>query len=116
MAHPFSSMLEAERARYEARNGGPGWHDSHGLFPPAMGRIALAATATRDADRRGASSTASSSESWRRTGRKSAAMMVFAMLSGAITLVLKVTGKLESNIDRAGERLHPESSPQRGPG
>jgi hypothetical protein len=45
-------------------------------------------------------------------GRKSAAMMVFAMLSGAITLLLKVTGKLESSIDRAGGRL----SPQRGPG
>lgn len=37
--------------------------------------------------------------------RRSAAMVIFSILSGAITLFLKLTSKLESTIDRAGGRL-----------
>ena len=40
-------------------------------------------------------------------GRKSAAMAVFSLMSGAITPGLRITGKLESSIDRAGGKLPP---------
>jgi hypothetical protein len=33
------------------------------------------------------------------------AMVIFAVISGAITLVLKVTGQLDRTIDRSGGRL-----------
>jgi len=38
-------------------------------------------------------------------GRRSAAVVVFGILSGAITTVLKLTGRLEASIDRAGGQL-----------
>ncbi len=38
-------------------------------------------------------------------GRKSATLALFAVLSGGVTWYLKITGRLESTIDRAGGRL-----------
>ena len=42
-------------------------------------------------------------------GRSSAAVVVFGILSGAITLFLKLTGRLEASIDRAGGRISADS-------
>jgi uncharacterized protein YndB with AHSA1/START domain len=46
-------------------------------------------------------------------GRRSASMVLFAILSGAITSFLRITGKLESTIERAGGRL-PSTSSENG--
>jgi uncharacterized protein YndB with AHSA1/START domain len=46
----------------------------------------------------------------RYAGRRSAAIGVFAALSGVATFVLKLTGRLDAAIDRAGGRL-PETEP-----
>ena len=38
-------------------------------------------------------------------GRRSAAIVIFGLISGAMTLALRLTGKLEQAIDQAGGRL-----------
>ncbi len=42
-------------------------------------------------------------------GRRSAAIAIFAVISGLMTLALRVTGRLERAIDQAGGRLPPAS-------
>lgn len=43
-------------------------------------------------------------------GRRSGAFVAFAILSGAFTFFLKITGRLELSIDRAGGRMPAKSS------
>jgi hypothetical protein len=45
-------------------------------------------------------------------GRRSAAAMVFAAISHTLTFFLRVTGRLEREIDNAGGRMPPVAPPR----